>query len=537
MPYRSKVAERVRLQMRKSNTHTDNIAKTAFLIMFISIVGRGLGLVRESILASKYGASFETDAFKVAFSIPTMILFTLSASIATTLIPVYTDMLKQDSREKANDYINNMMNIVAFISYVIIVIGISFTPAIVKIIAPGFHSDVFDLAVKLSIITMPSILFYALTNISEGFLQVNKVFAITVFTAIPFNLFIIAGILFPGYSIGAAAVGSLLAVACQFLIQIPFMRKSGYRYKMVMDLKDKNIRKTLRLMIPVLISSTFSQAYLFISKMLASVLVAGSISALDYADKANYIVYNIIVSPIIVVVYPRLSFIHDNLKQFCNHIMTTLNAIIYIAFPITAILFVLRVPIISILYERGIFGRQDTLATSTALGFFSLGIPAICVYALLTKAFYSMKDTKTPMTNDIFIVVLNIVLSLILVSILDIGGLALSVSVASTAGCIFMLIRLKRKLALLDLKKIAETLLQALTASYLMGALIFIINGCGLFTLENQPTFIVKSGILALIISIGIITYIGLLYAMKVEELDSIVKKIKSRMKNIMLRR
>ena len=118
--------------------------------------------------------------------------------------------------------------------------------------------------------------------------------------------------------------------------------------------------------------------------------------------------------------------------------------------------------------------------------------------------------------------------------ILDIGGLALSVSIASTMGCMVMLIRLKRKLSLLNLKKIAETLLQAFTASYLMGALIFVIDGLGLFALDNEPSFIIKSGVLSLYILIGIVTYIGLLYAMKVEELEFIIEKLKCRIKNIM---
>lgn len=524
--------------MSKNNFRIDNTAKTAFIIMLLSIVGRSLGLVRESILASRFGASFETDAYKIVFSIPTMILVTLSASTATTLIPVYTDIIKHKSRETAEYYINNLINIVALISVAITALGMVFAPALIKIIAPGFHKDVYDLTVNLSLIIMPSIIFYALTDISEGFLQANKIFAITVFTAVPFNLFIIAGILFPRHnSIEAVAIGSLLAVASQFLILIPFMRRSGFRYRMYINFKEEGIKKTFFLMIPVFISSTFSQAYIFINRMLASALAMGSISALDYADKASNILYNIVISPIIMVIYPKLSFLHDNLQRFCYHITATLKAVIFITLPTAAILLVLRVPVTAILYERGIFSRQDTLTTSVALACFSLGLPGICIKGLMIKAFYSMKDTHTPMTIDIFTVILNTVLSFFLVKYFGIGGLALSLSIASTAGGVILLIRLQKKVPLLKIFETAKAFLKALAASSLTGVLTLFIYNWSFNAFYDRLSFIVKLLFLAIIISAGIITYIGLLYVLKVKELDfllTFLRKIIDRLKKIL---
>jgi len=163
-------------------------AKAALTVIVISASSKLLGLVRESVFASTFGATAGTDAYKIAFGIPYMLLAWVTASIATTFIPVYAGYLRSRNREESLRFLNNLFTLTALVSVLICGSGMFFSPALVRLAAPGFNSATYGLAVELTLILLPSLIFVALSNLSAGFLQSSGRFTPAAFVWIPYNL-------------------------------------------------------------------------------------------------------------------------------------------------------------------------------------------------------------------------------------------------------------------------------------------------------------------------------------------------------------
>lgn len=506
------------------------IAKAATAIIIISAISKLLGLIRESVIAAYYGANYQTDAYRVAFDIPSIITGVIYAAIAITFIPVYSEF-KNKTGEQRLYFVNNLINIVVLVTAVIAVFGMIFAPVLVRIIAPGFNTETFDLSVKLTVLLCPSIVFLALAYLANGFLQANRSFAIPASMGIPLNLIIILSIFFfYRYGIEALAISTFIAMASQFLIQAPFMFKRGFRFKPVINFKEPGFKKVLVLSVPVFISTAFNEISILIDKMLASGLVAGSISVLDYAQKVNGIAVGIFFTSLAIVFFPELSRASDDLVKFGNTVTKGLKIVILIAFPVMAGLFILRSPIIRLLFERGAFDSGNTAITSAVLGFFSIGIIGTGLTSILNRAFYSLKDTKTPMINGVLAIGANIVFSLIFVRLWGVFGLALASSLAAliSGASLFLRIRKKVKISFGD---IGILILKSAAAAFVMGIFMYLLNIAGVYLFGENGGTAVMFLKLAIAGGIGILVYMGMLYILKTQELICVVNMIKSKLK------
>jgi putative peptidoglycan lipid II flippase len=490
-----------------------NAIRATFVIMAFTAMGNMLGLVREGTLAAFFGASALTDAYKVAFVIPYILLSSVSAAISTTFIPVYTEYKKYKSTEQVLYFLNNIFNSTMFITVIFTLAGMIFAPVIVGIVAPGFRNDVQDLTVKLSIFMLPSIIFLALSNLSGGYLQSNGRFTATALMGIPFNLLIIASIIFPFQrSIEIVSIGSMLGISCQFLIQVPSMLKSGYRFKPILfDFKEEGFKIMCRLAVPVFIGSIFTQVYVVIERALGSSLNEGSISALDYATKVKGTLEGIFILSILTVAYPNLSQLADDMESFKAAVLKLLKFIIYGTMPVMAVLLVLREPVVRILFERGVFSSNNTHITSMVLGCLSLGVVGSGVGGLLTKAFYSLKDTRTPVINTIISVGINILLCLVLVKSLGVVGMALSIAFTSLISCIILLIWLKIKTGFNRNKELMLAIMKALFAASIMGLVVYFFSSFYYGYLEEKASILVDAAGLVLSAGLGFVIYIIIL--------------------------
>jgi putative peptidoglycan lipid II flippase len=507
------------------------MAQAATAIIIISTTSKFLGLLRESFIAAYFGANYQTDAYRIAFEIPSILTGVVYAAITITFIPVYSEF-KNKTREQRLYFVNNLFNIVTLLTVVIAALGIMIAPTLVRIAAPGFRGDTFDLSVKLTVLLFPSIVFLALAYLANGFLQANRSFAAPASMGIPLNLIIILSVFFfYGYGIKALAIGSFIAMTSQFLIQVPFMIKAGFRFKPIIDFKEPGLRRVLVLSIPVFISSAFYEVSILIDKMLASGLSAGSISMLDYAAKVNGIANSIFFSSLAIVFFPELSLVSDDLKKFGKTVTTGLKIVILMAFPVMVVLWVLRLPIIRILFERGQFDSSNTLITSIVLGIFAIGIIGTGLTAILNRAFYSLKDTKTPMINGILAICTNIVLSLIFVRLWGVCGLALSTSLASLLCGSSLVIRIRKKVQI-SYREIGGSIAKSATAATVMGVLIYFINNVQVYPSDDKAAFVGLAFKLALTIGTGALVYMGMLYKLKTEELIYIVKLISNKFRS-----
>src|SRR5699024_6641654 len=456
-------------------------AKSVGIIMFFTLAGKFLGFVREMLIASKFGSGDLTDAYFIAMDATTIFMGMIGTALNTTLIPILSEIEVKQGKQGKVDYLNNILNVVFFMSIVFMILGWIFSPAIVKIFAKGFEGEKLQLAIKLHRIGLPIAFFSVAAYIFTGYLENNESFGIPAAKSFPFNFIYIIFLIFLSqkYGIEGLMVASVLAALSQVIIQIPTARRLGYRYEYVFDLKDKYLGKALFLTIPVLIGSTINEVNTIIDKTLASDLVKGSISALSYANKVKGIVLGVFVLAIAKVIFPILSreSSKDNKESLVKVINYGINVILIITVPATVGLIVLSEPFVRIFFQRGAFDSRATLMTSQALTFYSLGIVGVAIKIMLSRVYYSLQDTKTPMVNGIIAVIINVIMNLILIGPLKHKGLALATSISAILTSLVFIYGLKKRINAIKIKDYAICLIKTTIASIIMGLVVYFTYG------------------------------------------------------------
>lgn len=504
------------------------VAKATVGLMIVTLLGKLLGFVRELVLASIYGATIYSDAYITAMNIPNVILVSIGAALMTTFIPIYYEIKTNQGEKEALKFTNNIFNILVFICIILSILGVIFTEELVKIFAMGFKNEVFELAVKFTKVLIIGVLFTGLTHIMTVYLQVKNSFIVPGLISLPYNIIIIASMVVSiKYGPNIMILGTLIGMASQFIFQIPFAIIKGFKYKLYINIKDKYIKKTARLIGPVLIGVAVNQINSMVDRTLASTLVEGSISALNYANKLNTFVMAMFISSIVAVIYPRLSKLssENNKVMFKESIVKSINSVILLVIPISIGAIVLSNPIIRLLFERGEFNDRATQMTSIALVMYSIGMLAAGLRDILGKIFYSLQDTRTPMINGAIAMFMNIILNIILVKYLKHAGLALGTSLSSII-CIILLFRsLSKKVDDFGQDKIISVLFKSILAAVIMG--------CATKVTYNYIIMLLGYGTLYELISVLIAVFIGIvvygvfIILFKVEEVNYILTIIK----------
>ena len=324
-------------------------------------------------------------------------------------------------------------------------------------------------------------------------------------------------------------VTSTLAVLSQVFLQINGIKKTKFRYKYILDFKDRYVKKILYLIPPILISVGISDLNNIIDKAMASTLIDGSISALNYANRLDMLVRGVFISAIATVMYPILSKeankdSYDGLKKVT---INGINIILLITIPATVGMIILANPIVKLAFERGKFDSLATYMTAGALIFTVIGMVGVSLRTLLSNVYYSLQDTKTPVIKGFIAVTINVVLNLILIKPMAHRGLALATSISAIVASILLIYGLKKKIGSFGLMKSVKCGLKALVASIVMGIVVYFLhislgNNMGSGTLPELITLLVSAGVGALI-------YLILIYLLKVEELDWVIKIVKDR--------
>ena len=509
-------------------TNSNKTAKSTLIIIILTLGSKFLGFIRETLIAAKFGSGIESDTFFVALTATGLITTLISSAISTTFIPILSEVETKEGKSGKIKHTNNMINIIIFISIILVVLAWIFSPLIIRLTAKGFYGEQFDLSVKLTKIGLPMILFSGAIGSLTGLLQSEERHISPAAIGLPFNFVYIFFLLFLSsqFGIRGLMVSAVIAIASQVLIQIPEARKAGYRYKFVFDIKDKYISKVLYLSVPVLIGVAINDLNVIVDRTLASELVSGTISALNYANKLNGLILGVFVSAITTVIFPLLSkeSSNDNMSGMKKIMGYGINLILLITIPATVGIVVLSTPIVQVAFERGAFTSNDTIMTSSALIFYSLGLVASSLRLLITRVYYSLQDTKMPMINGAVSVVLNIVLNLIFVQFMAHAGLAFATSIANTIATLLLLYGLKKKIGSLGTKGYIITFIKAALASIIMGLLAYVVyNGLygilGVSKLYNLVSLLVAVGL-------GVIVYGVLCYLFNVEEVRDVVNKV-----------
>ena len=335
----------------------------------------------------------------------------------------------------------------------------------------GFTGEELEITTRFSKILIISIIFIATNGLVSSYLLANGRFYISGVLSIPFNIICILAIIIGGMTNSYIMVWiTLFAYVAQLIFQIPFLKKCGYKHSLTVNFKDENVKNIIYLILPVFLGSYVDQINSVINRTLASFLDTGSITALNYANKLNVFAVGVLVISISTVMYPLLSKFasQQNMKAFKNSLGKCIDIVVIIMIPIMVGMIIFSKPVVQLLFEGGSFTSRDTQLTSNALLYYSLGMVSFGIRDIVSRGFYSLQDTKTPVKNAVLAVIVDIFLSIILVRIMGIGGLALSTSIATTVGALLLIISLKKKLGNLGLKSSLITALKVILASIMM---------------------------------------------------------------------
>ena len=510
------------------------VAKATISLMLATIIAKVLGFGRELVLASSYGASMYSDAYLTAMNIPLVLFTIIGTTLGTVLIPMYFEVNSDLGEKKALNFTNNVFNMVIAICIALAILGFVFTEPLVKVFAMGFEGETLKVAIDFTRITIIGIVFTGLSYVMTAYLQIKNNFTVPGLISVPKNIIIIASIILSvKYNPYIMIWGTLIGISTEFLFQLPFAIKSGYKYQPYINIKDKYIKKMSWLIGPVLIGVAVNQINTMVDRTLASTLVEGSISALNYANKLNGFVMAMFITSVAAVIYPMLSKLssEDNKEKFTSSVVQSINSVILLVIPISVGAIVLAMPIVKLLFQRGEFDARATSMTAIALIMYSIGMVAFGLRDILGKVFYALQDTKTPMINGAMAMVMNIVLNIILVKYLKLAGLALATSISAIV-CIFLLFNsLKKKIGYFGQDKIIKTTIKSMVSAVIMGVITYfaydiVSNLLGVGFVKEAMSLVISVGF-------GAITYGILVIVLKVDEINVITNMVKKKLNRV----
>ncbi len=517
-----------------------SVTKAAGQISIATTLSRILGFIRDVILAKIFGATGMTDAFFVAYRIPNLLreLFAEGA-VSAGFVPVFTEYLTKESREEAKKLAGVVFAFLLSVLIVICLLGILFAPFIASVLARGFmdDSEKFQLTITLIRTMFPFLVFISLAALAMGILNSFRSFFIPAFAPAFFNLAIIASALFLApklhVPILAIGVGITIGGALQYGVQIIALAKKRFNLKPIFSFSHPGFKRILILVLPVVAAIGATQINVLVSNIFATYLPEGSATYLYYGIRLVLFPIGIFGVAMAMAVLPSMSeqAAKGDLNALRDTFSFSLRLVFFMSIPAMAGLIALSGPIINLLYQRGEFTYEATTGTVQALLFYSSGLWAFVGSKVVRTPFYSMQDTKTPLKAAIISVAVNIVFSFILIGPLKHAGLAFALSIASGVNFIILFFLLRAKLGRVDGKKIVRSFIKVSFASLIMGIIgWFAIRGdmwcaperCILWT-ESGRT-IEKAGILTGIIILCFVIYLLIMYFMKSEELEYLMK-------------
>jgi len=514
-----------------------SILSAAAIISLMMLASRLLGLFRDRLLATYFGASPDLDVYFAAFRLPD-ILFQLivMGALSSAFIPVFSEYISHDKEHDAWKITNSVLNasfiVFAFLAAILFI----FAVPLGKIIAPGLTADQLTKMVGLTRLMLIGQFFLIASNFLTGVLQSYQRFLVPALAPVMYNVGIIAGIvlLTGNFGIYGPTIGVILGSFLHFIVQVPLVSVMGFKYRFEIDIKHPGTREVGKLMLPRTIGLAASQIDPTVDIILASLLSAGSISVFNLALHLQSVPVGVFAFAIGTAALPSLAkeYATENMEKFKQIFLDSFHQILFITVPLTVFIVVMRLPIVRLAYGAGKFDWPSTLATALTLGLFSISIFAQSEVHLLARAFYALHNTKTPVLVSLISIVTNVIASLLLFHTkLEVAGLALAASLANFVNAGLLLWLLDKKVGGFSRPKLIMPAVKITIASIIMGLTVYLpVKVLDQVFLDTR--YVVNLVVLTLLVSsFGLTSYTLLAYLFDLKELTIIVeilKKMKS---------
>lgn len=504
------------------------MGQTTIVLMILTVISKIFGFVRESVMASYIGAGELKSIYTTAMTIPNVFTWIVSTGILSGYIPIYNKALNERGEDEANKFTSNIINIFMIYSLIIFIIVFLFARPISKLFSPDLMNSQLDLATNFTRIMIFAIFTFLYSSVIRGFLNIKGNFIDPVITGFILNIFtIIATILTVEFNNPyILIVGALIANIFQY-IRYPFIsRRLGFEYRKFIDFKSPYVKSLMILIIPIMISSAVDQISLLIDNSMASAFFGvSSVSKIFYAKTMLNFIMGVVTLSVTTVTFPEIAKAGQdgNFKEMKSKTSSAIVFSMLLVIPATLGMMALSSPIIRVAFERNAFTSTDTKIVASLLVSYAPYIIFTSIIKIMANGFYSVGDSKTPVTIVLMQQIINIILNIILVKFFGIDGLAHATSISTAIGSILLVIAFSNKFGEFENKKDIISLFKILFSSIVM-----IIVARIIFKALNL------SLILSLLLSVLVagIIYLFLVKLMRIDEVEVMVTRMKNKFSN-----
>jgi putative peptidoglycan lipid II flippase len=528
--------------MQRPSDDTGKIARSAGAVSAAVMCSRLLGLIREQVFATFFGAGFAYDSFVVAFRIPNLLrdLFGEGA-LSSAFVTVFSDYDTNKGAAATWKLASNVLVFIGILLSLVTLAGIYYSHAILSVLAPDFAliANKMELTQKLTVIMFPFLVFISLSAVVMGILNTKGRFFVPAMASSFFNLGSIVGgvtlaLIVPRFGqppIVGMAIGTLIGGMLQLLMQLPTLLKAGFSFRPHLDLRDPGLKRILVLMGPAIIGLSATQINIFVNTNFAAACAQGSVSWLNYAFRLVQFpigVFGVALSIATLPVVARYAAIKD-MDKLRESYASSLTMVFCLTIPATVGLILLAEPIIRLIFQHGAFTPFDTTKTAEALSFYALGLFAYAAVKVIVPVFYALNQTRYPVIGSFMTVGANIIIVLLTIDHFQHKAIALSTSCTVIFNFLFLSAILHHILAGYSVKYLLTGLSKVLLAAAAMGGYLIGLQS-GMAVWMGQGFFQELTALLFLIIS-GAALYGGLLYLLHLKELTFLVDKVIQRIR------
>ncbi len=515
-------------------TEKKQILKSASIISLVTIVSRVLGYVRDQRISFLLGTTISADAFVLAYRLPNLFRRMVADGVVTaSFIPVFTTYMR-DSTKELWDFGNRLFWTLALVLAIITVLGVIFSPVVIQSFsAPGEKASSWAEATSLNRIIFPYLFFAGLAALGMGILNSFHNFALPASTTALQNAAIIIFSMavvwhYFGSPAISLAVGVLVGGALQFLILVPQLVRRGMRFDFAISFSHPGVRNFARLMVPRFFGMGIAQINFFVDTFFATAprMPRGSLAALYVSDRVMELVLGGYAIAVATAILPMMS--HQAAANDYEGLKRTLTfsvrLVAYITIPAALGLMILREPIIRMLFQHGQFVAESTRLTARPLLYYAAGLPALACVKLIVPAFYSAKDTKTPVIVALISFALNIVLNFVFLHFLfkrfQNGGPALATVLASLFDFFTLFFIFRVRYGALGSVQLLRSISKISLCAALMGVGCMIGNHYANYTLHSA--FFTQLMVFLALIGGATLLYIGLTWVFRCPEIEEV---------------
>ena len=505
---------------------------TAGFMVFATFISKALGLARDSLMGAYFGAGIEADAFLAASKLPTTLFdMVIGGVISASFIPVFNEILTKKDRKTAEGFANKFITMIILITLIISALGIIFSEPLVEFMAPNFNAQTHDLAVRLTSIMFPMIIFTGIAFSFVGILQSFGEYNIPAIISLVSNIAIIIYFVLFGKRFGVTglAVTMIISWSLQVLVQIPSLVKIKFRYRPDFKLRDKAIKSTILLAIPMLISTWVQPLYTLVNARFAS-HIEGAYSILEYSNRLYLIVTGVFSFVVTNLIFPKLAKANagDNRDEANALIIVSLKSVIMVITPLMMGIIILSEPITNIIYGHGELAESSRLVANT-LSCYAVGMVFLAINEVLSKAFFSMKKSITPMVTSLISMVFNIVLVVSIYSFIkdDIAKITCGLALAAAGGSIVNAVLngavlFARTPGLIKKSDISD-IIKVIASTVVMSAVVKAVYSF----IPTGETLVYSIAVCIISGALGVAVYGAMLWALRVKEVGMIISQFR----------